>query len=186
MASLHGFALPIALLLLAFISDAFTFHDVSHFVTNNRMEVPFQYLLNLQSNRVPGADANQELIKINMQILSGGVVNCSKVYTHTLSPPFLGEFQFTIGDLVRSATVPHAVCYDNMGFTNYVTNLIVGMLAVIVTVAVLGAFQMVIFHLTSERQMGKMRLNYFQAILRQERKWHDLHTQGELSLHLSE
>lgn len=186
MAFLHGFVLPIALLLLAFIADAFAFHDVSRFTANNRVEVPFQYLLSLQSNRAPGADANQGLIEINMQILSGGIVNCSKVYTHTLPPPFPGVFQFTIGDLIRSATVPTAVCYDNISFTNYITNLIIGMLVVIVTVAVLGAFQMLIFHLTSERQMGKMRVNYFQSILRQERKWHDLHTQGELSLHLSE
>lgn len=186
MAFLHGFVLPIALLLLAFIADAFAFHDVSRFTANNQVEVPFQYLVSLQSNRAQETDPNQGLIEINVQNLTGEIVNCSEVYTHTLHSPFPQEFHFTIGDLVRSATVSNAVCYDDNGFINYVNNLIIGLLAVIVAVAVLGAFQMLIYHLTSEHQMRKMRLNYFRSILRQERKWHDMHTQGELSLHLSE
>lgn len=198
MAFLHGFVLPIALLVLAFITDSFTFHEVSRFIANIRFYVPLQYIISLQTSGADGkpleygeliqyeADPNRANIEFNVQNLTGGVVNCSKVYTYRLPHPYGGQFNFTILDLVRSGTVPTASCYDDSSFTDYINTLIFGLLAVLIVATALGALQMLLFHLTSERQMRKMRLSYFQSILRQERKWHDLQTQGELSIHLSE
>lgn len=197
-AILHGFVLPIALLVLAFLTDAFTFQEVSLSSANIQYYVPFQYLVSLKTNGAEGkplelgeladytADPTLANIPFNVKNLTGGVVNCSAVYTYSLPFPYKGQLSFTIGDLVRSATVPIASCYTNESFINYINRLIFGLLAVILLAAILGAVQMLLFHITSERQMRKMRLRYFQSILRQERKWHDLHTQGELGIHLSE
>ena len=197
-AILHGFVLPIALLVLAFLVDAFAFQEVSFNVANINDYVPFVYLVSLQTNGAEGeplelgeindymVDPNVENILFGVQNLTGGIVNCSAAYTFSLPFPYKGQLVFTIADLVRSATVPTASCYTNETFIDYINGLIFGLLAVILLAAALGAVQMLLFHLTSERQMRKMRLFYFRSILRQERKWHDLHTQGELGIHLSE
>ena len=197
-AILHGFVLPIALLVLAFLTDAFVFREVSRKVANIQYFVSFQYLLSLKTSGAEGKplelgeladyNANPDLANIPFDVknLTGGVVNCSGVYTFRLPYPYDGQLNFTIADLVRSATVPTAKCYTNETFIDYINALIFGLLAVIILAAALGAVQMLFFHLTSERQMRKMRLYYFQSILRQERKWHDLQTQGELGIHLSE
>ena len=197
-AILHGFVLPIALLVLAFLVDAFAFQEVSFDAANIEYYVPFLYLVSLQTNGAEGeplelgeltdymVDPTVENILFGVKNLTGGIVNCSAAYTFSLPFPYKGKLVFTIGDLVRSATVPTATCYTNETFIEYINGLIFGLLAVILVAAALGAVQMLLFHLTSERQMRKMRLFYFRSILRQERKWHDLHTQGELGIHLSE
>ena len=198
-AILHGFVLPIALLVLAFLVDAFAFQEVSFDAANIDYYVPFSYLVSLQTSGAEGealelaeltgdymVDPNEELILFAVKNLTGGIVNCTAEYTFLLPFPYDGRLNFTIGDLVRSATVPTASCYTNESFIEYINGLIFGLLAVIILAAALGAVQMLLFHLTSERQMRKMRLFYFRSILRQDRKWHDLHTQGELGIHLSE
>lgn len=198
-AVLHGFVLPIALLVLAFLVDAFAFQEVSFDAANIDYYVPFLYLVSLQTSGAEGealelaeitgdymVDPNEENILFAVKNLTGGIVNCTAEYTFFLPFPYDGKLNFTIGDLVRSATVPTASCYTNESFIDYINGLIFGLLAVIILAAALGAVQMLLFHLTSERQMRKMRLFYFRSILRQERKWHDLHTQGELGIHLSE
>ena len=197
-AILHGFVLPIALLALAFLTDVFTFQEVSLDATNIQYYVPFQYLLSLKTSGAEGkplelgeladytADPTLANILFDVKNLTKGVVNCSAVYTYSLPFPYKGQLNFTIHDLVRSATVPTASCYNNETFIDYINSLIFGLLAVIILAAILGAVQMLLFHISSERQMRKMRLYYFQSILRQDRKWHDLHTQGELGIHLSE
>lgn len=199
-AILHGFVLPIALLVLAFLVDAFAFQEVSFDAANIYSYVPFQYIVNLQTSGAQGealelaeitdhniiVNPHEENILFAVRNLTGGVVNCSAVYTFVVPYPYRGQLSFTIGDLVRSATVPTATCYTNDTFIEYINGLIFGLLAVILLAAALGAVQMLLFHLTSERQMRKMRLFYFRSILKQERKWHDLHTQGELGIHLSE
>ena len=198
-AILHGFVLPIALLVLAFLVDAFAFQEVSFDAANIDYYVPFLYLVSLQTSGAEGealelaeitgdymVDPNEENILFAVKNLTGGIVNCTAEYTFFLPFPYDGKLNFTIGDLVRSATVPTASCYTNESFIDYINGLIFGLLAVIILAAALGAVQMLLFHLTSERQMRKMRLFYFRSILRQERKWHDLHTQGELGIHLSE
>ena len=199
-AILHGFILPIALLVLAFLVDAFSFQELSFIVANIYNHVPFVFLLSIQSNGAEGKDLElgevadlghtidptEENILFAVKNLTGGVVNCSAEYTFSLPYPYKGQLVFTIVDIVRSITVPTASCYSNEGFVDYINGLILGLLAVILLAAALGAVQMLLFHLTSERQMRKMRLVYFRSILRQERKWHDLHTQGELGIHLSE
>ncbi len=198
-AILHGFVLPIALLVLAFLVDAFAFQEVSFDAANIDYHVPFPYLVSLQTSGAEGealelaeltgdymVDPNEENILFAVKNLTGGIVNCTAEYTFLLPFPYQGKLNFTIGDLVRSATVPTASCYTNESFIEYINGLIFGLLAVILVAAALGAVQMLLFHLTSERQMRKMKLFYFRSILRQERKWHDLHTQGELGIHLSE
>lgn len=190
LAFLHGFVLPAALLVLALITDAFKFHEVSRFVANIHFNVPFSFLLDLQGNSQVGRPlgfgrvllyffengpaTDEAVIEMNIQNVTGGIVNCTKLYTLGLPHPFAGHFEFTIDHLVRISTVPRAVCYDDDTFTDYINVLIFGLLVVVVAVAVLGAFQMLLFHVTSERQMRKLKLYYFKAILRQEVKWHDL------------
>ena len=201
-AVLHGFVLPAALLVLAFITDAFKFHEISRFVANIHFNIPFSFLLDLQSNSKVGRPlrfgqvllysfehgpaTNEAYIEFNVQNLTGGIVNCTTLYTLNLPHPYSGYFEFTVDQLVTVATVPRAVCYTNETFTDYINVLIFGLLAVVVVVAILGACQMLLFHITSERQMKKLKTYYFKSILRQEMKWHDLQTQGELSLHLTE
>lgn len=197
-AILHGFVLPIALLILAFLTDAFTFHEVSRNVANIQYLVPFMHLYSLDTNGAEGrplelgelidyiADPRLANVVFDVKNLTGGMVNCTAQYSYQVPFPFDGELNFTIRDLVRSATVPTASCYTNETFIDFIDRLILGLLAVIILAAALGAVQMLLFHLTSERQMRKMRLCYFQSILRQERQWHDMHTQGELGIHLSE
>lgn len=198
-AFLHGFVLPIALVVLAFITDAFSFHELSKIIANIQYKVPFQYLLNIHANGAEGrplefgelltqyeVDTNEADIEFNIKNLTGGVVNCSEVYSFLIPHPFGVRINFTVGELVRSATVPTAVCHDDSSFTDYINTLILGLLVVVIVVAVLGALQMLLFHLSSERQMRRMKLYYFRSILSQERKWHDLQTQGDLGTHLSE
>ena len=52
--------------------------------------------------------------------------------------------------------------------------------------AVIVALQMVMWGLTAERQVHRMRLAYFKAILRQDMAWFDTNDSGELNTRLAE
>ena len=192
LAILHGFVLPIALLVLSYIINAFSAHELSRLIANFEQTVPVDYLLHLGMSQVERGELTHYeaypnkagFIKFDIQNLTGGIVNCSAVYVYRLPYPYKGQFNFTIGDLVRSSDAP--ACFNDTSFTNYINIFLLGLSVVIIVVAFLGALQMLIFHLTSERQMRKMRLYYFRSILSQERKWHDLQTLGDIGIHLSE
>lgn len=64
-------------------------------------------------------------------------------------------------------------------FAYYYIAIAAGMAAVV-------ALQMVMWGLTAERQVHKMRLAYFKAILRQDMAWFDTNDSGELNTRLSE
>lgn len=196
-AILHGFILPVALLFLDFITTAFTHYEVSRFVAKVNLSLPLDFLLGVgQSSNQPqlefselidyDPDPNKIHVLVDILGLTGGYVNCSKIYLLELPHPYTVSYPFTIGEIVRALTLNTAKCYDDHLFISFMDQLIVGLVALAVITIVLGSLQVLFFHAAAERVVRKIRLSYFHAALCQDRAWYDEQLPGEVSVRLSQ
>ena len=79
-----------------------------------------------------------------------------------------------------------ATCSSTNSFINDI-NMIVIFYVIIACVTMLFGFTMIAtFQVTSERQVHRMRLAYYKAVLRQDIAWFDLNQPGEISSRMSE
>ena len=79
-----------------------------------------------------------------------------------------------------------AECLDKNTFINVIDSQIIYFIIIACGSFLLGFIMIMTFHLASERQVYKMRLAYYRAVLRQDIAWFDLNPAGELSSRLSE
>ncbi len=102
-------------------------------------------------------------------MLSIGTVNCT-----VLDSTFTGLF----GSIAQ--------CRDKDSFIADVNSEIFYFIAIACGAFLMGYLMIQAFHLASERQVYKMRLAYYRAVLRQDIAWFDLNPAGEVSSRLSE
>lgn len=79
-----------------------------------------------------------------------------------------------------------AQCSDKDTFIDTIDSQIIFFVIIGCAAFVLGFIMLSNFHIASERQVYKMRLAYYKAVLRQEIAWFDLNPAGEISSRLSE
>ena len=79
-----------------------------------------------------------------------------------------------------------ASCLNKDSFIDTINSQILYFIAVAIGAFLLGYIMIATFHLSSERQVYKMRLAFYRAVLRQDISWFDLNPAGELSSRLSE
>ena len=202
----HGFVLPVALLILAVITDTFQFHEASRVLSNLQLSVPLEFIVRIAresmglsngGNRVVefyaingGYGPNNEgraTLDLDIKNKTGGVVNCTKDLVFHVPFPYNYTFNFSIGEIMRSALdYELAHCLNNEEFIAEMNPLILGMVGVALVAMVLGSLQVLLFTIAAERQVKKARLFYFNSILRQEREWYDKHMAGELTTTLLE
>ena len=77
-------------------------------------------------------------------------------------------------------------CLDNESFINIINIQVFAFVGIAVAVFILANIQIGCFQLACERQVHKIRLIYYRAILRQEVGWFDANPSGELASRLTE
>lgn len=206
--SLHGFVLPVALIILAQITDTFQFHETSRTVANLEVSLPIEFLLGVANVAGGGTidsgpaigfydlledieiDSNVASLDISIRNITNGVVNCTQKLDFYIPYPYNRNFSFTIFDVVRASTtidnIPNVFCYDDDSFIAAMTPLILGLVGVALLAMLLGSLQVLLFTIAAERQVKKARLLYFNSILRQEREWYDKQLAGVLTTKLLE
>ena len=212
-AIVHGFALPASLVLLSFVTDAFTFHEASAIIATTESHVPLAFLIRLvtpgfgrgggtlgglcdfpSAPELTGSKFRRSLssrdvastLLVNFTNVTGGVVNCSADYRYSISFPYNVEFTFNIDSVIKECIAPKAACYGDATFTVYITNLVIAFSFIAVLAVILGSLQVLFFQIASERQVKKIRLAYFRSVLRQDQAWHSLQDVGAVSSQLTE
>ena len=178
MAIAHGTALPLAMLVFGDLTNAF----INQFSSAQLVLTEFYFnpLDFIGSPRFAIIDPRiLQAGFINFTNLTGGIVNCSEDYI--LIPPVL-SFQ----DALELGVTRLAMCLDNEQFIIQVERHILAFVLIAVGVFVVGFFQITTFQLACERQVHKMRLCFYRAILRQDIGWFSTNPSGELTSRLSE
>ena len=163
----HGTAFPGAMLVFGDITNAFVNHEASRTLAND--------------NSVSLTLQNSTVVAINFQNLTGGNVDCSVSYT-------IEDLQlsFTLGDVLTMIFGNEARCLDDDAFISDINRFIYIFLGIAGGAFLAGWVQVWLFQMTAERQVRRIRLSYYRAILRQDISWFDVNSSGELSNRLTE
>lgn len=124
-------------------------------------------------------------IPINYANVTGGIVDCSTTYTFTC--PISGaNCTFTQEEILRMFVNSNTNCLTDSSFITEINLYIYIFLAISVGAFIAGSIQVWLFQTAADRQLTKIRLTFYRAILRQEIGWFDANPSGELSSRLSE
>ena len=187
-------------MLLGELTDAFVYHEASQILANERVDIHPSDLVNLISSvGIPepgsttgfnarclsrqGPDTNAS-IHVDFKEITGGEVNCTATY-RIIIPPFF-PVEFTLTAVLQYCFGSIARCEDDEIFTDAANRLIIGFAGVVVMAMLLGAAQVGFYQSACERQVEKIRLQYYRAILRQDIGWFDVNACGEVCYRLSE
>ena len=157
-AVINGTALPLLMLFFGNLADTFILQDISSDIARN------------VSNQT-GMD----------------VVNCDSVFNYTL-----GNFTFqdaTITTVLRStegAGFSDAECLLGADFISEVDTSVIAFVGIAIVVMIASSLQISTFQFAAERQVYKIRVRYYRAVLRQDIAWFDANPTGALVNRLSE
>ena len=175
LASCHGVALPLMMLVFGDLVNAFINRDISQQLANvfsqgtiNCSQTFPPFFHNLTISMIAGF--------VSMSTNMTFETNCSYVVTSTS----------TISDLVSNCIQTQAKCLTNDDFIGVINLQVYYFLAIAATVFIAAYFQISLFQTACERQVHKIRLFFYRTILRQEIGWFDANPSGELSSRLSE
>ena len=127
--------------------------------------------------------SNITRITINLANLTGGVTDCNAMYALEILST---TYTTTIGEIVRTRFGDRYSCVDAALLQHNINILILPFMAVLVLALILGSLQVLFFQLASDRQVRRIKLLYYQSILRQDMEWFDSHPPGEICSYLSE
>ena len=180
MAIAHGTALPVAMWVFGDLTNAFInqFSSAQLVLTEYHFD-PRDFIGN---PRIAIADIDTRILQagfINFTNLTGGIVNCSEDYV--LIPRSLNFQQALEIGITR-----RAMCLDNEQFMIQVSRHILDFIIIAAGAFIVGFFQISSFQLACERQVHKMQLHFYRAILRQDIGWFNANPSGELTSRLSE
>ena len=119
--------------------------------------------------------------------LTGGTVNCSA----SNFPP-LPNCAFNITpattytEILQGCISSQAECLTNDDFLQIINTQVYIFLGIAAGVFIAATLQITLYQLAAERQVYKIRLLFYQAILRQNIGWFDSNPSGELSSRLTE
>lgn len=199
-AIMHGLILPVALLFVHLITAGFQSYEVATFIARLNFSLPLDFLLSIGNTDFKNSedsvlrfrqavnynpDPNKVHIGVDILSITGGIINCSKMYSLEIPYPYSVSFPFTIGDIVRAFRGSDKICYDTDAFLSLMDTFMVGLVAMTLVSMLLGSLHVLFFHTAAERMVKKIRLSYFHAALSQDRAWYDGQPPGEVSARLS-
>lgn len=153
----HGAALPILMLFFGQLTDSFIYHDIS---------------LGLAQNV-----SNQ----------TGMDVNCTSVFNYTVASVTFTDATITsIFQITSNSSFPDVECLLGDAFLSEIDMTVIAFVGIAVIVLVAATLQIFTFQFAAERQVHKIRLRYYRAIMRQDIAWFDSNPTGELVNRLSE
>ena len=169
-AVLHGGALPVAMLVFGNVTNAFVYY------TNSRDLATGRYA------------------QLNLTPVTNNSLDCGATYdasgdtaiAYALSALYINPAAFTLSDVVKRVVSNSSRCLDDTSFISEINQLIYDFLGIAGGSFVLGFIQVTLFQLACERQVYKLRLRYYRAILRQDIGWIDGKSAGEIANHISE
>ena len=156
----HGTALPLLLLFFGDLTNIFLSQSASLEVINNLQ--PF--MPNLTD------------------------IDCNSSFDS--SNPALALFNFstmdvTITDIIQ-LNFPQGMCLLGADFFREIDRQTFAFLGIGAAVFILAYIQISFFQTSAERQVYKIRLKYYRAVLRQDIAWFDVNPTGEVSTRISE
>lgn len=92
---------------------------------------------------------------------------------------------FSINQLLSAVAGANVTCLTDDLFIDEVNRLVYIFIGIAVGAFVFATFQNWSFRLAAERQVYKIRMSYYRAVLQQEQGWFDLNSTGTLSNHLT-
>ncbi len=142
---------------------------------------------------------NQAISRNITTMFNNGSYNCSAA----LNPLFFVNDSLAelLGDTCRNLTIltpsstysdlllncgQQGQCVESDAFITEINNQVYSFIGIAVGVFLFANIQISFFQLACERQVQKIRLLYYRAILRQEIGWFDAHPTGELATRLTE
>lgn len=170
----HGVSLPLLMLVFGDLTNAFINREISQQLANNFSNGSIDCSLSF-----PPLSYNltiTEYLALQSSNATAAALNCSFIITPSS----------TINDFVTNCVQTHAQCLTNDEFISVINVQVFYFLGIAVAVFVAAYFQISLFQTACERQVYKIRLCYYRAILRQEIGWFDANPSGELSSRLSE
>lgn len=171
-ALLHGAALPVALYMFGDITDTFFSREVTY-SPPERARCP----------RDPTSSP-----------LSLSLANSSSALTPNCATPTYKDLainatctNFTLKDVLSVSVGSEATCLTNDLFIKRIDELVLVFIGIAVGVFVFGVFQVWFYRLAAERQVLRIRLHYYRAVLKQalDLGWFDLQPRGIVDCHLS-
>lgn len=171
LAAVHGAALPVMMLIFGDLTNAFINQDISQvfsfFLTNNTIVCDTVDVFN---SSLHGLTPAQVTASATMPI------SCNL----TFSP------NITYDEFIRTCVSSAAECFTDGDFISTINIQVYIFVGIAVGVFLFATGEISFFQLACERQVHKIRVLYYRAILRQEIGWFDANPSGELSSRLSE
>ena len=155
-AMVHGAAFPVAMFIFGDITNAFVSHSVSRDLAQS------------QSVVVGGR---------SIANITDGVVNCTETYL---------PGNFTLSQLLAQLISSQYTCLDNSSFIAEINMLIYIFIGIACGAFLMAVIQVWALQTAGERQVQRLRLQYYHAVLRQDVAWFDRNSSGELSNTISE
>ena len=110
----------------------------------------------------------------------------SQTFTVTINVLFTDVTCSAFEQLFVSLSFLSSRCLDNDSFLGIINQLMIYFGIIAAAVFVFGTIQVLAYQVSSERQVHKMRLAYYKAILRQNIAWYDENASGAIASRLSE
>ena len=156
----HGTALPLLLLFFGDLTNIF----FSQSATLTTIDLLEQFMPNLTD------------------------IDCNSTFNASVPP--LSFFNFsdtvvTITDIIQ-LNFTQGMCLLNADFIREIDKQTFAFLGIGAAVFILAYIQISFFQTAAERQVYKIRLRYYRAVLRQDIAWFDVNPTGEVSTRLSE
>ena len=155
-AFLSGAAFPIAMNVFGDITNLFIRHQIS------------RDLANLQVALCPSSTAP---IPVPLSNLTGGVVDC--------------QVEYSIPGCTFNLTQLYEDCINNERFISEINIQVYAFVAIAVGCFLFSWLHVWLFQAASERQTHRIRLTYYNSILRQDIGWFEDNSSGELTNRLS-
>lgn len=179
-AILHGVAFPVSMNIFGDIANAFVNHDSSRELVRQDLVL------------CPGFNEtltrNSQFIS-NFSTLVGGsdTVNCAATFTFIDPTPFgtLTCANFTLQEVLATSVSAQTTCLDNDLFIDEVNTQIFIFIGVACAALLAAIAEVWFFQTAAERQVHRIRLLYYKAILRQDIAWFDTNPTGEVASRLS-
>ena len=167
MGIIHGSLLPLLMLVFGELTDAFIYQEQTNIITS---------MWKLPDNQSCGGVL--PLMADNFSSVSISTITCIDDFNATRVD--------SLDDAVRCFFGSGSECLTNDDFIDIVNLYSIYFLAIAVAVFVFGYLEITFFQMACERQVRKIRLAYYWAILKQNIGWFDSNPSGELASRLNE
>ena len=167
----HGVALPLLMLVFGDLTNAFIDREISQQLSNNFSNGTIDCLLPF-----PSFSYNLTVSEFVAMTTNSSGFECTYVITPSS----------TLGEFISNCIQTQGRCLNNSEFISTINVQVFYFIGIAVAVFIAAYFQISLFQTACERQVHKIRLFYYRAILRQEIGWFDANPGGELSSRLSE